>query len=90
MFYEPNFDLDHLDAHNNYEPNFEFSDVELEQPIRTRTRSQSRIKEAPVPPPEPVVKQKKVRRGAKKVEGELQKPRRRRVIREEVNTDDDE
>jgi hypothetical protein len=76
-----------------HEENFEFSDVEPEQdPNRKRTRSQSRIKENSVPPPEPVQKQKKVRRGAKAVDGVSQKPRRRRVIHEEpaeLNTDDE-
>jgi hypothetical protein len=78
---------------------FEFSDVEPEpEPIRKRTRSQSRAKEnsippAPLPPAEPLHKEKKIRRNAKKVDGEAQKIRRRRVIREEpaeINTDDED
>lgn len=75
---------------------FEFSDVEVEEPMHEQTRetrSQSRMKEPSVPPAEP--KLTKVRRGAKKVDAEaVKKPRRRRVIREEPieidnNTDDE-
>lgn len=70
---------------------FEFSDVEIEEPLRKRTRSQSRMKETSVPPAELETKVTKVRRGAKKVDAE-KKPRRRRVIKEEtieLNTDDE-
>lgn len=79
------------------EDNFEFSDAEVAQdqePVRTRTRSQSRAKENSVPPAEPLQKQKRVRRGTKKVvDTENEKPRRRRIIKVEpleLNTDDDE
>lgn len=69
---------------------YEFSDVEVEEPLRKRTRSHSRMKETSVPPAEPEPKQVKVRRGVKQVEA-AKKPRRRRVIREEIeiNTDDE-
>lgn len=75
--------------------NFEFSDVEIEEPMPKRTRSQSRMKETSLPAAEPAPKQTKVRRGAKKVDADAaaKKPRRRRVITEEpidlMNTDDE-
>lgn len=71
---------------------YEFSDVEVEEILRPRTRSHSRMKENSVPPAEPAPKQVKVRRGVKQVEvNAAKKPRRRRVIREEIeiNTDDE-
>jgi hypothetical protein len=73
---------------------FEFSDVEVEEPIQKRTRSNSRMKDSSMPPEGPPQKQTKVRRGAKKVDAEAaaKKPRKRRVIREEtidINTDDE-
>lgn len=78
--------------------NFEFSDVELEleEPIPKRTRSQSKAKENSMPPVEATRKQTKVKRGTKKVDPDYtEKPRRRRpIIHEEpeasdFNTDDD-
>lgn len=69
---------------------FEFSDVEIEDPIRKRTRSQSRMKETSVPPAEPVKKQTRVRRTTKKSESENQPTKlRRRAIKEEPITDDE-
>lgn len=85
---DPDEQLMHVD--------FEFSDAdaEVEEPIRKRTRSQSRLREIPSAPTEPAPKVAKVRRGAKKVgaEAAAKKPRRRRVIAEEpaeLNTDDE-
>lgn len=74
-----------------HDAHIDFSDVDVdEEPIRSRTRSQSRVKETSMPPSEPVEKKKKVKRGAKTVGAEKQqpKPRRRRAIAEE-NTDDE-
>jgi hypothetical protein len=71
---------------------YEFSDVEIEEPIRqSRTRSQSRMKETSVPPAEPEKKQPRVRRTSKKPESETAptKLRRRRAIKEEPITDDE-
>jgi len=67
--------------------NFEFSDAEMEldEPIPKRTRSQSRAKENSIPPAEPVLKHAKVKRASKKGDPEYaaDKPRRRRRIKEE-------
>lgn len=68
------------------EINFEFSDAEMEldEPIQKRTRSQSRAKENSIPPADPVPKRTKVKRGSKKDDHEYEdKPRRRRHIKEE-------
>lgn len=93
----PNFD------EQMNEVNFEFSDIELEleEPVLTRTRSQSRAKENSVPPTRPSTadptRKSKVKRGAKKIDPDyVEKPHRlrRRAINEEpepavFSTDDD-
>ena len=80
------------------EVNFEFSDIELEveEQIIVRTRSQSKAKENSEPPAEPFRKQKKVKRAAKKHDPDYKaKPHRRRPLIEEepepneFNTDDE-
>lgn len=86
-----------MHVENNFDKfNAEFSDVEPEpEPIRKRTRNQSRnqdnLPEAP-PPFETEDKQKKVRRGAKKIQNEAHKRLSRRIIKVEpieINTDDE-
>lgn len=72
---------------------YEFSDVEIEEPVRSRTRSQSRMKESSVPPVdlEPEKKNTRVRRTSRKPESKAAptKVRRRRAIVEEPITDDE-
>lgn len=73
-----------------HEQNFEFSDIEMESELpRKRTRSQSRNKETMPPQSDPVLPPKKGRKAVKKADGVTQRPRRRRVIHEEI-TDEDE
>lgn len=76
-----------------HDVDFEFSDgdidVEMEQefePPRTRSRSQSRNKENSIPPAEPQPKRYKVKRviKTKTVVKNESKPRRRRIIEEEL------
>lgn len=64
------------------QPVFEFSDVEMEpEEPRARTRSQSRTKEASVPPSEPLPAK------TKKAAKEPKARRRIRVIREDDDVD---
>lgn len=74
------------------EVNLEFSDAELEleieEPITRKTRSQSRVKENSMPPAEPILKTK-VKKGAKKIDPDyVGKTRRRRVIEEDLDASD--
>lgn len=68
---------------------FEFSDVEIEEPISKSTRSQSRMKENSMPPAEPEEKIIRIRRSSKKPESKQPTKLRRRAIKEEPITDDE-
>lgn len=70
---------------------FEFSDVEIEEPISKSTRSQSRMKDSSMPPAEPEEKITRIRRGSKKPESKNAPSKlRRRAIKEEEPITDDE
>lgn len=87
-----------LEQEQPNEDAFEFSDDPdmdfASLTTKIRTRSQSRTKESSVPPAEPVKKQTKVKRGAKKADPDYGPRRRRKIVevkKEELSdiSDDD-